>query len=74
MARSILDDGILAAFAFFIVRRKAEFISGSLPPSRAAKVISLDTCVNTTPRLASAAPFLRLMVDHLLCPEIKPFI
>ena len=70
MARSILAEGMLEAFAFLIARRKAGFISGSPPPSLADRAISLETCVNTAPRLASAAPFFRLMVDHLLCPDI----
>ena len=42
----------------------------SPPPMRAATVISLIRRVKIFPRLASAAPFLCLMVDHLLCPDI----
>jgi hypothetical protein len=42
--------------------RKLELMS--LPPSRAAITISRVSRVKTAPRLASAAPFFRLMVDH----------
>src|SRR5436309_1840096 len=40
------------------------------PPRRAATVISLGMRVKILPRLASAAPFLCLMVLHLLWPDI----
>src|SRR5690349_3669380 len=33
-------------------------------------MISRATLVNTAPRLASLAPFWRLIVDHLECPDI----
>jgi hypothetical protein len=36
----------------------------------AATEISLIILVKTLPRFASAAPFLCLMVLHLLCPDI----
>jgi hypothetical protein len=39
--------------------------SGSPPPWRAATLISRATFVNNAPRLASFAPFWRLIVDHL---------
>ena len=39
-----------------------------LSPARAATVISLITLVKMRPRFASTAPFLCLMVDHLLWP------
>ena len=44
--------------------------SGSPPPARAATAISRATLVNMAPRLASLAPFWRLIVDHLECPDI----
>ena len=44
-------------------------VAGSAPPSFAATRIERDSLVNSLPRLASAAPFLRLIVDHLLCPD-----
>jgi hypothetical protein len=42
------------------------FISISGPPSLAAIWISLETLENIFDLLASAAPFFRFMVDHLL--------
>src|SRR5690606_19116330 len=46
----------------------------SPPPMRAATVISLISLVNSLPRLASAAPFLCLMVCHLEWPLMAPKI
>jgi hypothetical protein len=40
----------------------------SPPPMRAATVTSLISLVQTLARLASAAPFLCLMVDQRECP------
>src|SRR5512141_2682525 len=42
---------------------------GSPPPSLAAMMIARESFEKSLPRLASAAPFLCLMVDHLLCPD-----
>jgi hypothetical protein len=70
IALCTLVAGIFADFAFFMANLKVGFISGSPPPSRAAKVISFEIRVKAAPRLASAAPFFRLIVDHLLCPDI----
>jgi hypothetical protein len=50
--------------------RRRGLPAGSAPPSRTATVISLMILVNILDLLASKAPFLRLMVDHLLCPDI----
>src|SRR4029453_16751280 len=44
--------------------------SGSGPPSRAATMIALVSFEKSLPRLASTAPFLCLMLDHLLCPDM----
>ena len=52
--------------SIFIANLKDGFMSGFPPKSLAAKVISLDNLVKIAPLLASAAPFLRLIVDHLL--------
>src|SRR4051794_28090464 len=57
-------------------------VAGSEPPSLAATRIERESLVNSLPRLASAAPFLCLIVDHLLCPDTlllpdelqKPFV
>src|SRR5690606_25094911 len=48
--------------------RSRGFASRSGPPSFAATVISLMSLVNSLPRAASTAPFLRLMLAHLLWP------
>src|SRR5437667_11910874 len=70
MARSMLSLGMLFAFASATAARRRGLPSASPPPSRAATVISLRMRVKTLPRFASAAPFLCLMVDHLLWPDI----
>src|SRR5690606_22166562 len=51
------------------VRRRG-LPDGSPPPSFAATMISRAILVKILPRWASSAPFLRLIVDHLLCPDI----
>src|SRR3990172_936445 len=70
IARSMLSFGMLAARARSTARRKPKFVSGSPPPSRAAMAISRAKRVNMLPRLASLAAFLRLIVDHLECPDM----
>jgi hypothetical protein len=51
--------------ALSITRRRRGLPLGSPPPSRAAVAISRMIFVKIFPRLASAAPFFRLIVDHL---------
>src|SRR5687768_11880037 len=70
MARSTLSFGMLLAFASATAARSRGLAAGSPPPRRAATVISLMMRVKTLPRLASAAPFLCLIVLHLLWPDI----
>src|SRR5213595_158657 len=70
MARSMLSFGMLFAFASATAARRRGLASASPPPIRAAMVISLMMRVKTLPRLASAAPFLCLMVLHLLWPDM----
>src|SRR5205807_1305299 len=70
MARSMLSFGMLLAFASAMAARRRGLPLTSPPPMRAATVISLRMRVKTLPRFASAAPFLCLMVDHLLWPDI----
>src|SRR5213595_3845421 len=70
MARSMLSFGMLLAFASATAARRRALPATSPPPIRAATVISLRMRVKTLPRFASAAPFLCLMVDHLLWPDI----
>src|SRR5439155_26738426 len=70
MARSMLSFGMLFAFASATAARRRGLPSASPPPSRAAMVISLMMRVKTFPRFASGAPFLCLMVLHLLWPDM----
>src|SRR2546425_5987627 len=66
----MLSLGMLAALAARMTVRRRGLPSGSPPPARAATVISLISLVKTRPRLASAAPFLCLMVCHFECPDM----
>src|SRR3954471_147857 len=70
MARSMLSFGMLAALASATAARSRGLPAGSPPPMRAATVISFRMRVKILPRLASAAPFLCLMVLHLLWPDM----
>src|SRR3990172_10546174 len=69
--RSIFSFGMLLSRARSTARRKAKFASGSPPPSLAAMLISRANRVKTLPRRASLAAFLRFMVDHLECPDMR---
>src|SRR5438309_294686 len=70
MARSMLSFGIEYERAFSTAFWRARFAAGSGPPSFAATVIARESLVKSAPRFASAAPFLCLIDDHLLCPDI----
>src|SRR5439155_6726893 len=61
--------GMAASRAFSIAFWSARFPPGSGPPSRAATMIARVSFEKSCPRLASAAPFLRLIWAHLLCPD-----
>src|SRR5688572_30515517 len=61
--------GIEYERAFSIAFCSARFASGSGPPSFAATMIARESFEKSCPRFASAAPFLCLMLDHLLCPD-----
>ena len=67
----MLSLGIEAARAFSIAFCSARLAAGSGPPSFAATISARVSFVNSWPRFASAAPFLCLMLDHLLCPDIR---
>src|SRR4051794_34824567 len=67
----MLSFGIEYDFAFSIAFARARFASGSGPPSFAATMMARDSFEKSLPRFASAAPFLCLMVDHLLCPDTR---
>src|SRR5690348_10298118 len=66
----MLSAGMLTDFASATMVRSRGLLSMSPPPARAATVSSLMMRVNTLPRLASAAPFLCLMVCHLEWPDM----
>src|SRR6476660_5699224 len=71
IARSMLSFGIEYDFAFSIAFCSARLLSGSPPPSFAATMIARDSSEKSFPRFASAAPFLCLIDDHLLCPDMN---
>src|SRR3954466_6556060 len=66
----MLSFGIEYDFAFSIAFASVALLSGSGPPSFAATMIARDSLENSFPRFASAAPFLCLIDDHLLCPDM----
>src|SRR5207237_3151166 len=61
--------GIEYERAFSTAFASARLPAGSGPPSRAATMIARESLEKSLPRLASAAPFLCLIDDHLLCPD-----
>src|SRR5919106_2683877 len=71
IARSMLSFGIEYERAFSIAFWSARFPAGSGPPSFAATMIARDSFEKSLPRFASAAPFLCLIDDHLLCPDTQ---
>src|SRR5207249_6463908 len=69
--RSMLSFGIEYDFAFSIAFCSARLPDGSPPPSFAATMIARESFEKSLPRFASAAPFLCLIDDHLLCPDTR---
>src|SRR5438067_12507209 len=65
----MLSFGIELALAFSIAFWSARFPAGSGPPFFAATMIARVSFEKSLPRFASAAPFLCLIDDHLLCPD-----
>src|SRR3954453_21585411 len=65
----MLSLGMEYERAFSIAFWSARFPAGSPPPSRAATMIARESLEKSLPRFASAAPFLCLIDDHLLCPD-----
>src|SRR5690242_6184957 len=65
----MLSRGIEYDFAFSIAFCNARLLAGSPPPCFAATMIAFDSFEKSCPRFASAAPFLCLIDDHLLCPD-----
>src|SRR5258708_26677022 len=58
-------------FAFSIAFWRARLPDGAPPPSFAATMIARESFEQRLPRFASAAPFLCLIADHLLCPDTR---
>src|SRR3954463_11669798 len=69
IARSMLSFGMEKERAFSTAFCSARFPSTSGPPSFAATMIARESLEKSLPRFASAAPFLCLIADHLLCPD-----
>src|SRR5579859_3296872 len=67
----MLSFGIEYDLAFSIAFWSARLLAGSPPPSFAATMIARESFENSLPRFASAAPFLCLIDDHLLCPDTR---
>src|SRR5579862_6301595 len=65
----MLSFGIEYERAFSIAFCSARLLAGSPPPSFAATMMPRASLENSLPRFASAAPFLCLIDDHLLCPD-----
>src|SRR3954470_6879487 len=67
----MLSFGMEYERAFSIAFCSARLPPGSGPPSFAATMIARDSFEKSLPRFASAAPFLCLIEDHLLCPDTR---
>src|SRR5262247_603809 len=67
----MLSAGMLTSLASAMMVRNRGLLPGSPPPFRAATVNSLMMRVKILPRLASAAPFLCLIVCHLEWPDMR---
>src|SRR5213595_3465426 len=65
----MLSFGIEAALAFSTAFWSERLPAGSGPPSFAATMMARVSFEKSLPRFASAAPFLCLIDDHLLCPD-----
>src|SRR5215212_9530554 len=68
----MLSFGMEYERAFSIAFCSARWPAGSGPPSFAATMIARESFEKSFPRFASAAPFLCLIDDHLLCPDTGP--
>src|SRR5437867_12671359 len=67
----MLSFGMEYERAFSTAFCNARFAAGSPPPAFAATMIARVSFEKSLPRFASAAPFLCLIVDHLLCPDTR---
>src|SRR5699024_1380205 len=71
MMRWMLSLGTLLALALEIRAASLLLEAGSLPPSRTATLISRPILVKILARAPSVFSFLRLMLFHLLCPDME---
>src|SRR5437867_9193504 len=67
----MLSFGMEYERAFSTAFCNARFAAGSPPPSLAATMSARVSFEKSLPRFASAAPFLCLIDDHLLCPDMS---
>src|SRR5688500_12826511 len=67
----MLSFGMEYERAFSIAFWSDRLPAGSGPPSFAATMIARESFEKSLPRFASAAPFLCLIEDHLLCPDTR---
>src|SRR3954467_7246727 len=67
----MLSFGIEYERAFAAALCGGGLVPGAPPPWGAATMIARDSFEKSLPRLASAAPFLCLIDDHLLCPDTR---
>ena len=70
MARSMFSLGMLPARPSSIALRSRALLPGSPPPALAATVISRISLVHAEARRLSVSAFFRLMVLHLLWPDM----
>src|SRR5206468_6033910 len=66
----MLSAGMLTSLADSMAAFSRMLPFGSPPPFLAATVISRRILLKSLPRWTSALPFLRLICDHLECPDI----
>src|SRR5688500_1096101 len=67
----MLSFGMEYERAFSIAFWSDRLPAGSGPPSFAATMSARESFEKSLPRFASAAPFLCLIDDHLLCPDTR---
>src|SRR5699024_7502365 len=70
MMRWMLSLGTFIRLALLIRSASLPLEAGSGPPLRTATLISRPILVKTLARAPSVFSFLRLMLFHLLCPDI----
>src|SRR5699024_3278216 len=71
MMRWMLSFGTLLALALVMSAASLELDAGFAPPSLTATAISRPILVKTLARAPSVFSFLRLILFHLLCPDMR---